>query len=141
MNKINKRTLWTFIKGDTIGFIESSYKKGLIIQSDYITFCETFSRTTNNDDKVELNTCYLPIEEKNRIKDIMLKKTPVCINVRSDVFGSPFKAHVLGPKYILDITPLSICNAQSVSPSTIITAPEGGVLNVQRCKPLEEEKK
>ena len=110
MNKINKRTLWTFIKGDTIGFIESSYKKGFLIQSDYITFCvtfcETFSRTTNNEDKVELNTLYLPIEQKNKIKDIMLKKTPVCINVRADVFGSPFKAHVIGPKYILDIKPL-----------------------------------
>lgn len=33
-----------------------------------------------------------------------------------------------------DFTPLGIFNAQSASPSTIITAPEGGVLNVRRCK-------
>ena len=30
-------------------------------------------------------------------------------------------------------TPLHIENAQSVSPRSLITAPEGGVLNVQRC--------
>ena len=31
------------------------------------------------------------------------------------------------------ITPLHISNAQSASPRSLITAPEGGVLNVQRC--------
>jgi hypothetical protein len=31
-------------------------------------------------------------------------------------------------------TPLHIENAQSASPRSLITAPEGGVLNVQRCK-------
>lgn len=106
MNKINKRTLWTIVKGDSIGFIESSYKKGYIIQSDNITFCETFTRISSSEDKVELNTCYLPIEQKNKIKDIMLKKTPVCINGRVDVFGSLFKGDLLAPKYVLDIKEL-----------------------------------
>ena len=32
------------------------------------------------------------------------------------------------------LTPLRIKNAQSASPRSLITAPEGGVLNVQRCK-------
>jgi hypothetical protein len=35
---------------------------------------------------------------------------------------------------LLNITPLHIENAQSASPRSLITAPEGGVLNVQRCK-------
>jgi superfamily II RNA helicase len=40
-----------------------------------------------------------------------------------------------------DITPLRILNAQSVSPRSLITAHEVGVLNVQRCKPLVNKKR
>ena len=36
--------------------------------------------------------------------------------------------------FMNNYTPLHISNAQSASPSPLITAPEGGVLNVQRCK-------
>lgn len=100
-----KRTLWTVSKGDSMGYIESSYKSGFLIKTDYITFCPTFTKSTNIQ-KVNINTFYLPIEQKNRIQDIMMKKTPICISARIDVLGSPLKGNVYFPGYVLDIKEL-----------------------------------
>ena len=48
-------------------------------------------------------------------------------------FGNDTPQMVFNPKRIA-FTPLRIENAQSASSSSLITAPEGGVLNERRCK-------
>ena len=52
------------------------------------------------------------------------------------IFGNVylFSTDLVETNSYQNVTPLHIENAQAASPRSLITAPEGGVLNVQRCK-------
>ena len=69
---VGNRQFWNLCRGKSIGFIESVYKAGWIIQTEYASFRETSSNLSNGDVR-EISISMLP-EEYRAILDKALDK-------------------------------------------------------------------
>jgi hypothetical protein len=97
-----KRTFWNLCNGKSIGFIESVYKAGVFIQTEFASFRETSSNLSNGDVR-ELSISYLSKEDRELLDKVLDKKIPVMIHFSKDMFGSPFKGDLLESRYIHSI--------------------------------------
>lgn len=99
---LQNRKFWNLSNGKSIGFIESVYRGGLFIHSDFASFRETSSNLSNGDVR-EFSITKLSKEDREKLDYVLSKKIPVEIKFSKDMFGSPFKGDVTEPSYIHSI--------------------------------------
>jgi hypothetical protein len=102
---IVKRHFWNMTRCNSVGYIESCYKKGLIFQNDFITFRETSSHQANGK-LYELSIGKLPHYDSSELQSILTRKIPVYVEMSDGVFGNPFRGKLLFPFYADKVLPL-----------------------------------
>ena len=98
-NKIVRRNFWNLCRGKSIGFIESVYRGGVLIQTDFTSFRETSSNLSNGN-VIEFSISKLAPNEKKILEDAMYKKIPVTIEFSKELIGSPFKGDLFECRYM-----------------------------------------
>ena len=108
---------------------DNLYRKTVSDTPKFRFYCKENAFTLNHLFDI-LEYCGHPIDD---IKNDLLS----FLEDSNDFYLTDFLRSVLTPRN--DFTPLRIFNAQSASPRSLITAPKGGILNVQRCNEIHKE--
>ena len=96
---LQNHKFWNLSNGKSIGFIESVYRGGLFIHSDFASFRETSSNLATGEAR-EFSITKLSKEDREKLDYVLSKKIPVEIKFSKDFLGSPFRGDLMEPRYI-----------------------------------------
>ena len=98
-NCVHKRQFWNLCRGRSIGFVESIYKGGVLIQTEFASFRETSSNLSNGEVR-EFSISKLPDYDRRLLENCLKTKTPIMVEWSKELIGSPFKGDVLECRYL-----------------------------------------
>lgn len=106
MTTIIKRNFWNLVKSQSVGFIESIDKIGVLHQSEYVCFRETSSAISNGK-RIKLCIDKLPYQDRDGLESILTRKIPVYVESSVDLFRPILNRNILFPVNANRIMPLS----------------------------------
>ena len=100
-----KSCFWSLAKNHSVGFIKSTYKKGLILPTEYVLFYENLSMHSNGN-VIKLSIEKLSHQYKDGLASILSRKIPVYVEYSNHLIGMPTKGNIINPYYANLIIPL-----------------------------------